>query len=95
MQPVAYIINQTKTMLEDMLSFFRLTHYYIKKHNPVVETYMAITESIKEFLTVNQKIKIARYRVNHYRFRLQQMERLIEENNPNNKIGGKILDQLR
>ena len=48
-----------------------------------------------ELVSQNKKLKIATYRVNHLKYRLYQMEQLIEQGNPYNIAGGKKLDKMQ
>lgn len=64
---------------------------YVKRKNPLISIKNNFVENIKNFLTTNKKLKIAKYRVNHLNYRLYQMETLINDNNPTqNNIGNSI-----
>ena len=73
----------------------RVIYYYLIRNNLFKTVVMNAVESSKDVLMVNQKLKIARYRVNHMLYRLKQMETLIEHNNPESYITGRNLNQLR
>lgn len=95
MSVAAMVTNESKFIIENIQSFCRLTYSFFRRNNPLLETYMNINMSIKNILTANKKLKVARYRVNHLRYRLYQMEQLIQDNNPNNKFKGGSINQLR
>ena len=82
-------------IMENFPAFFRLFYYYIMKTRPLQSAWINLIETVKNVLTMKQKQRIARYRVNHYLFRLQQMERVIEQNNTGNFSSGNILNHLR
>lgn len=50
---------------------------------------------LKDFLTMNKKLKMAKYRVNYQMYKLNQMETLIAENNEHVFLRGKKLNQTR
>lgn len=75
--------------------FVRLSESYLRRNNPVLQFYHSIVEGIKHLLTANKKLKIAKYRVNHLRYRLYQMEQVIDKGNPYNDNGGGNLNLLR
>ena len=75
--------------------FLRFSESYLRRNNPAVEFYTQFITGIKNFLTMNKKLKIAKYRVNHLSYRLYQMETLIEQGNPNSLLKGKTINYLR
>lgn len=88
-------ISNLPSFAENFPAFFRLIYYYFMKNRPIQTAFAGFVENIKNFLTANQKLKMAKYRVNHYQYRLNQMENLIDQNNPHNLDAGSILNQLR
>jgi len=88
-------MNESKALVENIQSFVRLTKAYFRRNNLLLSAYMNINMAIKNVLTANKKLKIAKYRVNHLRYRLYQMEQLINDNNPNNHFSGGKINQLR
>ena len=88
-------INQTLAMLDNMGSFFRMTYSFLKKKKPIESMYQNMVTEIKSILTANKKLKIARFRVTHLRYRLYQMETLMQNNNVQSTSFGKNFNQLR
>lgn len=82
-------------IMDHLPPFARLFYYYIMKTRPMQSMWLGFLESLNNVLSMKQRQRIAKYRVNHYLFRLQQMERIIEQNNPNNFSSGNILNHLR
>ena len=81
--------------IKKIIQFIKYSKAYISKNNPIVLFCNTITTSISDFLSFQKKSKIARYRVNHVKYRLYQMEQIIESGNPYNLVEGKKLDTLR
>lgn len=69
-------------------------NYFIRK-NPIKELVNSVVESLKDFLTVKKKLKIAQYRLNYHRHQFQKMEQLIAENSDHNFLKGANIDQRR
>lgn len=89
------IMYQSRNCLENFQSYSRLLYSFLKKTKPVESLYNDVVKYIKSVLTANKKLKVARYRVNHLRYRLHQMEQLIDNNNPSGSSNGKSLNLLR
>ena len=89
---VAAVLNRHIFKLQQ---FFKFSEAYLKRNNPVAMTLLSISEGIKNFLTMNKKVKLAKYRVNHLRYRVYQMEQIIAQGNPYNGVGGGSIDLQR
>lgn len=76
-------------------NFYRLSVAYLYKHNPIEMIINTIVVNWTELVSQNKKLKIATYRANHLKYRLYQMEQLIEQGNPYNIAEGKRLDKLQ
>ena len=76
-------------------NFYRLSVAYLYKNNPIQMFLNTIVTNWMELVSQNKKLKIATYRVNHLKYRLYQMEQLIEQGNPYNLAEGKKLDKLQ
>ena len=81
--------------IKKIIQFFRLSVAYLSKNNPVILLGNTVSTHFSEFLSFQKKSKIARYRVNHVKYRLYQMEQIIENGNPYNLVEGKKLDRLQ
>jgi hypothetical protein len=73
----------------------RLIYRYFIRTNPIKALLESIILNITTFLTLSQQLKAAKRHVNHMAYRLNQMERLIESNNPANYISGRKINQIR
>lgn len=89
------VINESKSIFDHLMSIKRIFYSYLIRNNPLKAAYANINISIKNILTANQKLRIAKYRVTHYKYRLYQMEQLINENNPSNHFSGRNINQIR
>ena len=77
------------------MNFYRLSSAYLYKNNPFMMIINTIITNWTELVSQGKKRKIATYRVNHLKYRLYQMEQLIEQGNPYNLAEGKKLDRLQ
>ena len=70
---------------------------WIKKMIPMMETVLAVSllSSLKDMLTIRQKLKMAKYRVNYHKHQLHKMESLIAESNEHTFLKGKNLNETR
>lgn len=83
------------TNLQKMINFFGYLVSYLKRHNPVQIFVAQITTMLKDYLTMNRKLKMAKYRVNYQMYKLNQMEQLIAENNEHVFLRGNRLNLQR
>jgi len=92
MSAILMIVNN---QIQNMISYINLTCSYFKKRNPVVKAITNIVKAIYLFLTSGKRLKILKYQVQLMYYRMHQMEKLIQENNPQNSIGGSTLNKYR
>ena len=76
-------------------NFIGFSQGYIKRHDPIKNLQQSIIGKLKEFLTINKKIKMSKYRVTYHRRQLQKMESLIASNSDHVFLQGQKLNQLR
>ena len=75
-------------------NFYRYTVAYLYKNNPFIMFLNTIIVSWTELVSQNKKLKVAKYRVNHLKYRLYQMEQVIDQGNPYNIAEGQKLDRI-
>ena len=75
--------------------FYRLSLAYLSKNNPFVMFMNTIIVNFTELVGQNKKLKIAKYRVNHLKYRVYQMEQIMEQGNPYNLASGQKLDKFQ
>jgi len=81
--------------MQKIINFFGYLTAYFKRNNPVEALVKQVTTMIKDYLTMNRKLKMARYRVNYQMYKLNQMEQLIAENNEHVFLRGNRLNIQR
>lgn len=89
------MVAQVTNLPRQVQMFVRQLKAYFMRNKPVDSMMTLLVNNIKNFLSANKKLKIAKYRVAHLNYRLTQMERLMLENNPNNFKGGRNVDTYR
>ena len=77
---------------KNFMSFAR--GFFIRK-NPFKELAISLISSLKDMLTIRQKLKMAKYRVNYQKHQLHKMESLIAESNEHTFLKGKNLNETR
>ncbi|MEW5819925.1 MAG: hypothetical protein AB1782_07015 [Cyanobacteriota bacterium] len=88
--------QQSFSKIENMKAWFNIASMCLKRNNPLLNMFRQIQYVIYVMLTVNQKLKIVKQRVNHMKYRLHQMEQLIDANSTSQKFTkGSSLNQLR
>jgi len=84
-----------QTNLQNLLNFFGYVISYLRRTNPLQAMSNYLVGILKDFLTMNKKLKIAKYKVNYQMYKLNQMEQLIAENNEHVFLKGQKLNQTR
>ncbi len=89
------VIDAAKMNVYNTLSFITMTIRYFKKTRPFESMIYNMIMSIQQFINMRQESKMAKYRMNHLMYRLNQMEEVIEGNNPHNFLGGFNINRLQ
>ncbi len=85
-------LQQTLKRLVNFLNFAQ--SFFIRK-NPFKALAESLLSSLKDMLTIRQKLKMAKYRVNYHKHQLYKMENLIAESNEHTFLKGKNLNETR
>lgn len=80
---------------KNLASFFRLSHSYFQKRNPIVNSFKNFVNTVYNLLNLSKKVKYMRYQVYMTYHKMQQMEKLINESNPYNSKGGLHFNRYR
>lgn len=88
-------LDALQTNLQKIVNFFGYLRSYFIRHNPLQTFANQILAMIKDYLTMNRKLKMAKYRVNYQMYKLNQMEQLIAENNEHVFLRGNRLNLQR
>ncbi len=81
--------------IKRLMNFLNFARSFFKRKNPFKTLIESLLSSLKEMLTIRQKLKMAKYRVNYHRHQLYKMENLIAESNEHTFLKGKNLNETR
>ena len=81
--------------IKRLMNFMNFAQSFFKRKNPFKALVASLLGSLKEMLTIRQKLKMAKYRVNYHKHQLHKMESLIAENNEHTFLKGKNLNETR
>lgn len=76
-------------------NFLNFTRAYLKKNNPVKMIINQFLTTIKELITVKQKLKKIEYRINYERYKLKKTELILAQNSEHVFLRGRSLNQTR
>ncbi len=82
-------------VLQKIVNFFGYLVAYFRRNNPLQMFASRVVSMVKDYLTMNRKLKMAKYRVNYQMYKLHQMEQLIAENNEHVFLRGNKLNLQR
>ena len=83
------------TDFKKFMNFLGFARSFMLRKNPFKAIASGLVLSIKDFLTMNKKLKMARYRLNYNMYKLNKMESLIAENNEHSFLRGKKINEVR
>jgi hypothetical protein len=81
--------------IKRIVDFLMYSKNFIIRKSPLKALMNSIVESIKDFLTMKKKLKMAQYRLNYHQHQFQKMEQLIAENNQHSFLRGNHLNETR
>lgn len=81
--------------LKRLINFINFARSFFKRKNPFKALLISLLTSLKEMLTIRQKLKMAKYRVNYHKHQLYKMENLIAESNEHTFLKGRNLNETR
>ena len=81
--------------LKRLVNFLNFTQSFFRRNNPFKALLISLVSSLKDMLTIRQKLKMAKYRVNYHKHQLYKMESLIAESNEHTFLKGKNLNETR
>ena len=77
------------------VNFMNFAQSFFRRKNPFKALAESLISSLKDMLTIRQKLKMAKYRVNYHKHQLYKMESLIAESNEHTFLKGKNLNETR
>jgi len=78
-----------------LVNFMNFARSFFVRKNPFKALAASLLTSLKEMLTIRQKLKMAKYRVSYHQHQLYKMESLIAESNEHTFLKGKNLNETR
>ena len=81
--------------LKRLVNYINFAKSFFKRKNPFKALLISLLTSLKEMLTIRQKLKMAKYRVNYHKHQLYKMESLIAESNEHTFLKGRNLNETR
>ncbi len=78
-----------------LMQMVQLYINYAIRNNPFLILRDQVLGSLKNFLTVGKKKKMAQYRVNSQIYKVQKMEQLIAESNEHLFLQGRKINEIR
>ena len=87
--------EEIQNSLKRLVNFLNFARSFFVRKNPFKALAVSLITSLKDMLTIRQKLKIAKYRVNYHKHQLYKMESLIAESNEHTFLKGKNLNETR
>lgn len=81
--------------IKRFMNYMNFARAFFKRQNPFKSLAVALLSALKDMLTIRQKLKMAKYRVNYHKHQLHKMESLIAESNEHTFLKGKNLNETR
>lgn len=87
--------EELQATIKRFVNFMNFARSFFQRKNPFKALIVSLLTSLKEMLTIRQKLKMAKYRVNYHKHQLYKMENLIAESNEHTFLKGKNLNETR
>ena len=87
--------SELQESIKRLVNFINFAQSFFKRKNPFKALLVSLLTSLKEMLTIRQKLKMAKYRVNYHKHQLYKMESLIAESNEHTFLKGRNLNETR
>ena len=87
--------EEMQESIKRLVNFLNFAQSFFIRKNPFKALIESLLTSLKEMLTIRQKLKMAKYRVNYHKHQLYKMESLIAESNEHTFLKGKNLNETR
>lgn len=87
--------EELQDSMKRLVNFMNFSRSFFKRKNPFKALAVSLLSSLKDMLTIRQKLKMAKYRVNYHKHQLHKMESLIAESNEHTFLKGKNLNETR
>lgn len=87
--------EELQESIKRFVNFLNFAQNFFKRKNPFKALAVSLLSALKDMLTIRQKLKLAKYRVNYHKHQLHKMESLIAESNEHTFLKGKNLNETR
>ena len=87
--------EELQNNIKRLIDYLNFARSFFRRRNPIKSLIESLLVSLKEMLTIRQKLKMAKYRVNYHKHQLYKMESLIAESNEHTFLKGKNLNETR
>ena len=81
--------------LKRMKNFLGFSKSFLIRKNPFKLFSKEFTKMLKDFFSMNKKRKMVKYRLNYQIYKLNQMEKLIAQNNEHVFLTGNKFNEMR
>ncbi len=76
-------------------TFLNYTKNYLRRNNPIKVLQKEIVAGLKDVLSINKKRKMVKYKLKYQIHQLNQMEKLIAQNNEHVFLRGNKFNEMR
>lgn len=80
---------------KNIVSYFKISHSYFRRRNPIIAYAISFLTTIYNMVNLKTRLRALKYQVQVQYYRMQQMEKLMNEGNPHNLQGGFHINKLR
>ena len=84
-----------KSHLKKLKTFLTYTKNYLIRNNPVKLFKRELIAGLKDALSINKKRKLVKYKLKYQMHQLNQMEKLIAQNNEHTFLRGNKFNEMR
>ena len=84
-----------KASIKRLKTFLNYSKNYLKRNNPLKVLQKEIVAVLKDALSINKKIKMVQYKLRYQMHQLNQMEKLIAQNNEHVFLRGNKFNEMR
>jgi len=84
-----------RTSLKRLKTFLTYSKNYLRRNNPIKLFKQQIIAGLKDALSINKKRKMVKYKLKYQMHQLNQIERLIAQNNEHVFLRGNKFNEMR
>ena len=84
-----------KTSIKRLKTFLNYSRNYLRRNNPIKILQKEVTAGLKDVHSINKKRKMVKYKLKYEIHQLNQMEKLIAQNNEHVFLRGNKFNEMR